>query len=93
MIRTAFIAALMVAAPAFANSVTVSYSDLDLTSPAGQATLEHRIDTAARQACGGSPDGNDLTSTSRFYACVDAAKTGAEKSVTSAQTAVNLAAR
>ena len=30
----------------------VSYADLDLTSPAGQAALDRRIDGAVRQICG-----------------------------------------
>lgn len=94
MIRTAIFAAMMIAAPAFANSVTVNYSDLNLSSAAGQATLEHRINTAARQACGGSPEGSDLTSTTRFYGCVAAARSGAEKSVATAQaTPVEFASR
>lgn len=32
--------------------VEVSYADLDLASPAGQAKLEQRLKQAARQACG-----------------------------------------
>ena len=31
------------------------------------------------------PEGSDLTSTTRFYGCVAAARTGAEKSVATAQ--------
>ena len=41
------------AAPAAAGtSVGVKYSDLDLSTRAGQQKLERRIDSAARVACG-----------------------------------------
>lgn len=46
---------LTAAAPAFAGDtaqVKVGYSDLDLTTMEGQHTLERRLDTAARNACG-----------------------------------------
>lgn len=33
------------------NSVTVQYSDLDLTAAEGQQKLEQRIDRAARKVC------------------------------------------
>lgn len=48
------IALTSLAAPALAQEVrfTVEYRDLDLATEAGQATLERRIDTAARKACG-----------------------------------------
>ncbi|MCZ8018973.1 UrcA family protein [Novosphingobium sp.] len=41
------------AAPAVAGygSALVTWSDLDLASPSGRATLEQRIDVAANQAC------------------------------------------
>ena len=35
-----------------AASVAVRYADLDLSTSAGQAQLERRINTAARSACG-----------------------------------------
>ena len=34
------------------KSVAVMYRDLDLTTAAGQKTLEHRLDLAARNVCG-----------------------------------------
>jgi len=40
------------AAPALAETVGVKYSDLDLSTEAGQAKLEQRIESAARTACG-----------------------------------------
>jgi UrcA family protein len=33
------------------SSVSVSYADLDLTTPDGQQKLDRRIDRAARQVC------------------------------------------
>jgi UrcA family protein len=40
------------AIPAAAESVAVKYSDLDLSTSAGQAQLERRINNAARSICG-----------------------------------------
>ena len=49
----AFGAATVLAVPAAAEgSVGVKYSDLDLSTRAGQQKLERRIDSAAREACG-----------------------------------------
>lgn len=45
-------AGLATAAPAFAESVSVEYKDLDLSTEAGQVELESRLDKAARQVCG-----------------------------------------
>jgi UrcA family protein len=44
----------VVATPAVAEtmSITVPYSDLDLSSPAGMATLQARVDAAAKRICG-----------------------------------------
>jgi len=42
---------LFAAPAAFAKSVEVSYKDLDLTTQAGQQTLEKRLHKAAREAC------------------------------------------
>ena len=46
--------------PAFAKAATpqvrvVSYADLDLSSSAGQARLERRINAAVRDVCGEAP--------------------------------------
>jgi UrcA family protein len=40
------------AIPAQAESIDVSYADLDLTNAAGQKTLETRINAAAKRVCG-----------------------------------------
>jgi UrcA family protein len=58
MIKTALFAAaaaiatVATAAPALADQVSVSYKDLDLTTPDGQSKLARRLDVAARDACG-----------------------------------------
>jgi UrcA family protein len=49
----AIIAALTATTAAYAEqpSALVKYADLDLASPAGQAELERRVDTATRKVC------------------------------------------
>ena len=55
-------AATVFAAPAAAeDSVGIKYSDLDLSTRAGQQKLDRRIDSAAREACG-----MDRVQTGRF---------------------------
>ena len=49
------------------RSVTVSYGDLDLSSPAGANTLYRRIQAAARQVCGHA--GADLIEQSTWRGC------------------------
>ena len=51
-IMAAALAASVIATPAFAEGVSVKYSDLDLSNARDQQTLERRIDSAAREACG-----------------------------------------
>lgn len=48
----AAVGALFVAQPAIAESVVVTYNDLDLSTAHGQRELQHRIDKAARKVCG-----------------------------------------
>ena len=54
LIPIILIASAVAANPAHAQTRIVSYADLDLTSPAGQATLDRRLNTAIRQVCGRS---------------------------------------
>ena len=51
-ILAAALAATAFAVPAAADTVAVKYSDLDLSTPAGQASLERRINNAAKSICG-----------------------------------------
>lgn len=43
--------ALGLAAPALAETATIKFHDLDLSTEAGQASLEARIKSAARRVC------------------------------------------
>ena len=52
LIAFAAIGAMMTTTPAFAGNMQIKYDDLNLSSPAGQAALERRIDKAAREVCG-----------------------------------------
>ena len=55
VILAAALAATAFAVPAAAadtETVAVRYADLDLSTSAGQAQLERRIDSAAREVCG-----------------------------------------
>ena len=52
LIPIILIATVAAAQPANAESRIVSYADLDLTSPEGQATLDRRIATAVARVCG-----------------------------------------
>lgn len=51
-IAAALLGLALTAAPAFADTISVQYKDLDLSTTEGQKTLDHRIDVAARQVCG-----------------------------------------
>ena len=56
-LAAAFAASAMIATPALADSVVtqsvqVRYSDLDLSTQAGQDTLERRLNQAAESVCG-----------------------------------------
>ncbi|MEL7444754.1 MAG: UrcA family protein [Pseudomonadota bacterium] len=53
---TASVALVGITTPAFAEQIDapkqkIQFSDLDLSTPAGQATLDKRIDAAARKVC------------------------------------------
>jgi UrcA family protein len=52
ILAAALLGATVFAVPAAAETVGVKYADLDLSTQAGQAKLERRIDSAAREACG-----------------------------------------
>ena len=52
LIPIVLIASAAAANPAQAETRTVSYADLDLSSPEGQAVFDSRIASAIRQVCG-----------------------------------------
>jgi UrcA family protein len=61
----------LAAPPAAAPSVTVGYSDLDLSTAAGAHTLYHRIKGAARDVCGS--EGRSVLEVSLWRSCVQGA--------------------
>lgn len=69
-----------------ARSVSVDYSDLDLTRAQGVSTLEHRVNGAIRQVCDGPAFG--LNDKLQQHACARSAQTAASRSV---QTAITTA--
>lgn len=52
LIPIILLASVAAANPAHAEGRIVSYADLNLSSPEGQAVLDRRIATAVRQICG-----------------------------------------
>ena len=63
------------AAPAVAQSVAdpprmvVNYTDLNLTTPAGRAALQHRLDNAVDQVCASRPDVRELGKQAAYESC------------------------
>ena len=60
LFAAAALASAVTTSPVFAKAATpgvrvVSYADLDLTSSAGRARLEQRINAAVRDVCGEAP--------------------------------------
>jgi len=53
----------------------VSYSDLDLNTPAGQKTMYNRLQVAVRHACGHRP--NAVVARTQYRRCYDEAMTTA----------------
>ena len=92
----AFTAASVIATAATADptraDVSVSYADLNLASPAGQASLARRIDAAANATCSVDANQRDLALTRNSARCHDAAVSGAHAAVAMA-TAPQLASR
>lgn len=64
-----------IAGPAVAQTsdepvrITVSYGDLDIVHTAGATVLLHRLEAAARTACGGVPDIRVLADVAAFDQC------------------------
>lgn len=64
--------ALSSASAAFAQETTLRYTDLDLSSAAGQAELERRIENAARQVCKAeAPTGTRIVDHDDMERCKD----------------------
>lgn len=64
-----------------APRVSVSFADLDLTSEAGRATLERRIDRAAEAACAGAKANTGTRIQSTYRACLKEARGNVAKQV------------
>lgn len=69
---------------AFAQNASVKVSDLDLSSPAGQAKLEQRIVRAARTVCGETPTGSRVSHVDP--ACVGRARAIIERQLAARRT-------
>jgi len=68
LIPIVLIASVAAANPAQAEGRRVSYADLDLTSPQGQAVFDRRIESAIRQICG-RPFPSDLQTSHQVQRC------------------------
>ncbi len=84
-IAAAFASLAFAATPAAAEelattTISVSYADLDLTAPAGQATLEGRVSAAIQRVCG-KPDTRNLKSMTAWQDCTSAAREQAASQV------------
>ena len=72
---TAAILLAATAAPAVAQSIAnppqmvVTYSDLNLTTPAGRAALQSRLDNAVGQVCSSRPDVRELGKQAAYDGC------------------------
>jgi len=83
--------ALAAAAPALAQpvSVAVPYGDLDLTKQAGRATLDARLERAARRICGTLGPVRDVARIREWRACRAEARASYEAQVQVALDAAN----
>lgn len=79
LIVAASVAALAAPALASAKTVTtqddlrqvvVSFADLNLNTPTGQAQLQHRLRRAAMDVCGAQPDDKDMRAAGLYRGCV-----------------------
>jgi len=87
-ILAAALGAALSATPALAGpaSVSISYADLNLATPQGQAKLDRRIDAAAKASCGGTTIvTGSIVREARDPACVAAFKTAARQQVAARQ--------
>jgi len=68
-------------------SVAVPYADLDLTSEAGQATLDARIDAAVKEVCARPDTIRDLKAMNAWAACRKSAAASATEQLGAADLA------
>ncbi|MEO6387374.1 MAG: UrcA family protein [Croceibacterium sp.] len=78
------LAAAILAMPAIANEnaqISVKYSDLDLSTRQGQATLNSRIDQAALALCGRGISTGTILSSGRAKQCYERARASAHQMI------------
>ncbi len=68
-----------------ANSVEVSYTDLDLADPASASTLYARLRMAARKVCGHRPPPLGISAAKEYRDCYESALTKAVNRVDNRQ--------
>ena len=90
----ASLAALAVTAPAMAQSrsMTVRHGDLNLSTDAGRATLNHRIERAAKTVCGYAVM-LDLRASMAVDECRSGAIDAAQEQLAARSTRIQVAAR
>jgi UrcA family protein len=83
----------LISTPAFSQPVradgdtwrtAVSYADLNLNTPSGQAVLKARIQRAALAVCGPEPDSRDLAPQMAFRRCMKQSMDSAVAAIPSA---------
>ena len=76
LLGVALIGSPAVAKESQSNSINIEYSDLDLSTPEGQAKLEQRIEIGARKMCdvGATPTGSRQMSASQRRCLTEARK-------------------
>lgn len=81
----AALAAACLAVPAVAADNTVQigvrYADLDLSTEAGRATLDQRVEAAAREMCGTQVTTGTILPNSKIGRCVERAKASVHETI------------
>lgn len=80
-VAAALASASAIAAPTETKSRAVDYADLNLATPAGVATLHHRIAAAISAVCGGFEGGLTLEETMDIEKCRTNARAQADQRV------------
>lgn len=86
MAASAAMAAAFTAVPASAETIEVSYADLNLSTKAGRNALDRRIHSAARKVCGyHALRMGTRTVTADMQRCLAKAKDGAKQQMAAAE--------
>jgi UrcA family protein len=81
------------ALPAEAAPVPVTVSAFELSSPAGRAAVDSRIEAAAEKACRSGDEATSLAARQAFRGCVAQAVAGADADVSALASRMQVAAR